>query len=260
MIVYRAGNKRVLAKSIIQYFPQHEIYIEPFFGTGSIFFQKKRVKYNFLNDLDEHIINFYTCLNTDRDRLYSEIENMPIHQSIVRNYFNYDYKDEYQRAAAYLYRMNYAVYGTGSATMKLGTSNSKERMLDYVSIYMKDPSILFTNLNYIEMFSKLSFDDSEVKKIFVYCDPPYLDTTHKAYFTKSRWKKTDLEKLIETLQTRDVKFAISEFKSKDVLDIITKYDLHYVSICERINIKNRNEEILIMNYQIEKNTTEASLF
>lgn len=260
MIIYRAGNKRVLAKSIIQYFPKHEIYIEPFFGTGSIFFQKSRVKYNFLNDLDENIINFYMCLNTDRDRLYSEIKNMPVHQSIVRNYFKYEYKDDYQKAAAYLMRMNYAVYGTGSSTMKLGTSRSKQVALDYINTYMRDPSILFTNLNYLEMFSKLSFDDCELSKVFVYCDPPYLDTTHKAYFTKSNWKKSDLIKLIENLQVRNVKFAISEFKSKHVLEVIEQFNLHYVTICERINIKNRNEEILILNYPIEKNTIENSLF
>lgn len=34
------GNKKALADKIIKYFPQHETYIEPFFGAGGIFFNK----------------------------------------------------------------------------------------------------------------------------------------------------------------------------------------------------------------------------
>ena len=34
MILRRLGNKKKLAHKIIEYFPDHKIYIEPFFGAG----------------------------------------------------------------------------------------------------------------------------------------------------------------------------------------------------------------------------------
>ena len=36
---------------------QDKIYIEPFFGAGGMFFNKRKAKYNVLNDLDSEIFN-----------------------------------------------------------------------------------------------------------------------------------------------------------------------------------------------------------
>ena len=44
MILRRLGNKQAIAQDIIKYFPEHSCYFEPFFGTGSIFFNKPKVK------------------------------------------------------------------------------------------------------------------------------------------------------------------------------------------------------------------------
>lgn len=52
MILRRRGNKSGIAEEILKYFPSHTIYIEPFFGAGGMFFNKPKVKYNILNDID----------------------------------------------------------------------------------------------------------------------------------------------------------------------------------------------------------------
>lgn len=59
MVLQRQGNKKALFKKIEKYIPKHEIYIEPFFGAGGIFFLKERAKYNFLNDLDNEVFNLF---------------------------------------------------------------------------------------------------------------------------------------------------------------------------------------------------------
>ena len=43
MILRRLGNKKLIAEKIICHFPPHEIYIEPFFGAGGMFFNKPKV-------------------------------------------------------------------------------------------------------------------------------------------------------------------------------------------------------------------------
>ena len=54
-MLYRIGHKQKLAKKIISHFPEHNVYLEPFFGAGGIFFNKPKVKFNFLNDLNKNV-------------------------------------------------------------------------------------------------------------------------------------------------------------------------------------------------------------
>lgn len=59
-----AGGKFYARKLIIEHIPDHSYYIEPFAGGASIFFAKKKVEKNWLNDIDEELIN---CLIIIRD-------------------------------------------------------------------------------------------------------------------------------------------------------------------------------------------------
>lgn len=45
MILRRLGNKKSIAHKIIPYFPEHKIYIEPFFGSGGMFFNKPHLSH-----------------------------------------------------------------------------------------------------------------------------------------------------------------------------------------------------------------------
>ena len=80
-----AGNKTYIADKIIQYFPEHTCYVELFFGSGSIFFNKPRAKYNVLNDMNDNVANVYLILQ-DADlkkQLISELEKIPLAKSIL---------------------------------------------------------------------------------------------------------------------------------------------------------------------------------
>jgi len=50
MILRRLGNKKKIAHKIQAHFPEHKIYIEPFFGAGGMFFNKPKAKYNIVNN------------------------------------------------------------------------------------------------------------------------------------------------------------------------------------------------------------------
>jgi hypothetical protein len=79
---------------------------------------------------------------------------------------------------------------------------------------------------------------------FVYCDPPYIGA--KAYTEK--WAPENLQHLINILLEKKTRFAISEFDSSGVLDILKPFNLNVIDMGERRNIKNRRTEILITNY------------
>lgn len=59
------GGKNRLAPWIIAHFPRHDIYLEPFFGGGSVFFAKPPApRGETINDLDGEIINLFTVLRS----------------------------------------------------------------------------------------------------------------------------------------------------------------------------------------------------
>ncbi|MCE9565878.1 MAG: DNA adenine methylase [Planctomycetes bacterium] len=59
------GSKRFLAQRIIELIPAHQTYVEPFFGSGWVFFSKPPSAVEIINDRDDVLIAFFRVL---RDR------------------------------------------------------------------------------------------------------------------------------------------------------------------------------------------------
>jgi DNA adenine methylase len=56
------GGKWRIAPWIIEHFPKHDRYLEPYGGGGSILMRKERVECEVYNDLDGEIVNFFRVL------------------------------------------------------------------------------------------------------------------------------------------------------------------------------------------------------
>jgi len=63
------GGKFRLAPWILQFFPPHGCYVEPFGGAAGVLLQKPRVYAEVYNDLDGDIVNFWRVLRDPRMRL-----------------------------------------------------------------------------------------------------------------------------------------------------------------------------------------------
>ena len=64
-----AGGKFYARKLILECIPNHNCYIEPFVGGGSIFFAKNKVQKNILNDIDPDLINTYLMIRDKPNEL-----------------------------------------------------------------------------------------------------------------------------------------------------------------------------------------------
>jgi DNA adenine methylase len=71
------GAKWVLAQWIIAQFPEHTTYIEPYFGSGAVFFTKEPAKYEIINDIDEQVVNLFRVIRSQGDELACQIEMTP---------------------------------------------------------------------------------------------------------------------------------------------------------------------------------------
>lgn len=72
------GGKWKLAPWIIQHFPQHRTYVEPFGGAGSVLMRKERSYAEVWNDLDEDVVNLFRVLRSpDADELVRRVYLTP---------------------------------------------------------------------------------------------------------------------------------------------------------------------------------------
>lgn len=63
------GGKMGLAREIVNLIPPHRVYIEPFFGSGAVFFAKEPAPHEIINDLDDRVVTFFRVLRDRPDEL-----------------------------------------------------------------------------------------------------------------------------------------------------------------------------------------------
>lgn len=84
------GGKWRLAPWIIEHFPRHRVYVEPFGGAASVLIRKPRCYAEVYNDLDGEVVNLFRVLRDPEtgSRLRTALELTPF----ARDEFNESYK------------------------------------------------------------------------------------------------------------------------------------------------------------------------
>ena len=103
MILRRLGNKSKIAMDIQKYFPQHKIYIEPFFGAGGMFFNKTKVQYNIVNDLDSDVFNLFQVVSNKKEELEAAFKMMPIHSDLLDHWKEHKESEPIKKALRFLF-------------------------------------------------------------------------------------------------------------------------------------------------------------
>jgi DNA adenine methylase len=254
MILRRLGCKKKLLSKLLPLFPPHKIYIEPFFGTGSVFFGKPKVKYNILNDLDSDVFNLFQVVMNQKEELEKAFYIMPIHSDLL-NYWKVNKEiDPIKKALRFLFLSNLTYLGKGNNLSYSLRKNTKECFFLNIDItFDKIKDVRFMNCDFRKMFNDISFNDidfgkpsGERKFTFFYIDPPYLnsDDNYSDSFTEM-----DSIDLFNCLEQTGCKFAMSEFDNPFILNQAKERGLNVIVIGERQNLKNRRTEILITNYK-----------
>ena len=71
------GSKWRLADKIISIMPPHRSYLEPFFGSGAVFFKKPPSRIETINDLDGEIVNLFRCIREYPEELMRAVACTP---------------------------------------------------------------------------------------------------------------------------------------------------------------------------------------
>ena len=68
-ILHYPGSKWSLAPWIISHMPPHQTYLEPYFGSGAVFFSKEPSPLETINDLDGDVVNLFRVIRDRPDEL-----------------------------------------------------------------------------------------------------------------------------------------------------------------------------------------------
>lgn len=249
MILNRLGNKKAIATEIQKYFPKHDVYIEPFFGAGGMFFNKPKAKYNIVNDLDSDVYNLYRQLIDNKEELVKWIELTPITEKQFKEWGKGKReKTDLLNAVRFLILSNFGFYGLYNS-ISVGAFNTKQIIINNIeSTFSLIKDVTFLNSDFRNIFNKIKNKESKLNTTFCYCDPPYLgtDDNYSNSFTKQ-----DCIDLFDCLQASGLKFAISEFNNPFIIEQAKQRGLNVNYVCERQSIKNRNIEVLITNYDLQ---------
>ncbi|AVM26086.1 Dam family site-specific DNA-(adenine-N6)-methyltransferase [Bacillus pumilus] len=171
-----AGGKRWLVKSYPEVFPSNfNRYIEPFLGSGSVFFHLKPQK-AILSDINKDLIDTYMALKMDWQKVYKHLKihqrkHSPEYYYKIRNY---NPRKIETKAARFLYLNRtcfngiYRVNKQGKFNVPLGSKQNVILSTDdfeEISNRLKHVSIL--NHDYEVVINMANKDD------FIFVDPPY---------------------------------------------------------------------------------------
>jgi DNA adenine methylase len=245
----RLGNKSRVANKIIKHFPEHRIYVEPFFGAGGMYFNKPKAKYNILNDLDDDVFNLFMVTKNRKKELIQYLNETPYSQSLFNYWKTHKEDDEIAKAVRFLFLSNFGYMGKPE-TFLLSCEKSFKILVENIYGLEDYSRAKFSNMDFRKVITKLKLrHKTEAEETFIYNDPPYLETTNN--YSTETWKEKDVVDLFKVnmeMADRGCKFAISEFNHPFILKQANEHGLEVIEIGERCNLKNRRIEILIVNY------------
>ena len=234
------GGKRWIAKKYKEYFPkEYNMYIEPFLGSGAVFFSLQP-KEAILSDINKELINLYVIMRDNPKELKGQLV---YHQERHSKEHYYKIRDviltDNLKCAGRLLYLNRACYNgmyrvnkQGKFNVPIGTKNNFTYDIDQFDQYancLKHATLICGD--FYEIINKAKKND------FIFADPPYA-TSGKANFTKYNdelfvWQdQLRLHEALVNAKARGAKIVLTNVYCKEIIEMY-KNDGFYVHILQR---------------------------
>ena len=100
------GSKWGTAAWIIGHFPDHHSYLEPFFGSGAVFFNKPRSDIETINDINGDVVNLFKWIKDDPEKLAHEIYFTPYSRAVYKDAYQREPENSLEAAVLFYIRLN----------------------------------------------------------------------------------------------------------------------------------------------------------
>ena len=248
------GSKWSLSDRIINLFPEHHSYLEPFFGSGAILFNKPRSNIETVNDLDGNVVNLFECIRTDPERLARSIYMTPYSREVYEKAYQAIPKDKFEAALYFYIRLNMG-HGFRTTGEKVGWKNDvqgRERSYasqDWCNLPEKIiqaaerlRGVQIDNRPALELIPRFNF-----KNVLIYCDPPYMLRTRHGKQYRCEMDDEDHEALLDILLKHKGYVVISGYETELYNSMLAGWNRYEMTAYSQTCSKKR--EILWMNYE-----------
>lgn len=247
------GGKQQMLRHILPLIPEHEVYIEPFFGGGAVFWGKQPAKIEIINDVNAHVINFYKQLQGNYEQLKSLVD-MTLHSRDTYKEALVIYHAPYlfsplERAWAFWVTTNmgfsrqigswgYDRQGKQEVAMK----NRREQFTDVYSDRLKCVQVECNDAVDV-IFSR------DCERAFIYCDPPYVGADQGHY---GGYEQCHFDELLEALVYVKGKFLLSSYPNESLDYYVETHRWTKIEVDMALSASKkkglRKTEVLVKNY------------
>lgn len=215
------GSKWSLTGWITGFFPEHHSYLEPYFGSGAVLFNKEPSKIETINDLDGEVTNLFECIKSDPERLASLIEMTPYSRDVFESAYQPGTKGQFEKAAKFITRcdMGHGFRTNGKQVgFKMdvqGRENSYAikhwNMLPdlILECAARLKQVQIENRPAINVIKRFNFPN-----VLIYADPPYLLSTRHGKQYREEMTEQDHCELLEVLSAHKGPVVLSGYESK----------------------------------------------
>lgn len=248
------GSKQMIKNWILSYIPPHIVYVEPYFGSGTIFFDKEPAKIEIINDIDKDIYNYFKVLRDDPEKLIEKIMFTPFAIEEYKKSRELSiYDNEIERARKFAVRCyfgigNSNVYKNGFRRSKSKTASNKSKTWAQLPDHLKKATIRLKNaiiendeaINIIKKYNN--------KDVFIYCDPPYILSSRKNHLYNYEMTDNQHMELLKTLKDHKGKILISGYDNELYNEILEDWNKEVITASSECG---KRIECLWMNYSIQ---------
>ena len=262
IVIPYPGKKNYLAKWIVEHFPQgyqNMTYLEPFFGSGSVFFCKERSMIETINDLDSEIFNLFLQIRDNPEELILSIMNTawgrdefdlsfeksdnPIEQArrcIVRFWFNVGASAKYKNGMRFEIKSNTGGFKYFHIKLPDVIAEVSDRLK-----HDNKTLVQIENRNVFELLPKYNREN-----VLIYLDPPYvLETRNYKKFYKFEFTDDDHVELLKQISVTNAKVIISGYENNLYEKFLGNW--RKVKKGSKDQAGNIRTECLWLNYSVE---------
>lgn len=248
------GSKWSIADWVISFFPEHHSYLEAFFGSGAVLFNKPRSNIETVNDLDGNVVDLFEWIKRDPERLAHEIYWTPYSRKVYEDAYTAVPEDSLQKAVNFYIRLNMG-YGSRTNGEKVGWKNDIQgRERAYAAAKWADlpekimqaaerlRGVQIENRPAVELILRFNFPN-----VLIYLDPPYVLSTRCRKQYKFEMDDKDHGDLLDAVLSHKGPVIISGYDNDLYNDRLKGWHREETSCYSQACKKTR--EILWMNFE-----------
>jgi DNA adenine methylase len=178
------GGKHYLARRIVEHFPEHHTYVEPFGGGASVLLNKRPSVAEVYNDLDERITRLFRVLRDNGEELRRRLSLTP-YSEVEFHAAAEPADDDIEQARRDFVRWRLSLGGRGDS-FSFTLHRVRRRMADVVSGFLsmidEQLPLISERLRTVEILQRPAFEvirKWDSPRTLLYCDPPYLPSTRQ---------------------------------------------------------------------------------